>query len=463
MNRTDDSTQGAVASDPGVAALGDPDPTRRRAALERLGAELAAGRRARPADTGWVNLHYHTCYSYNPNGWTPAQIAWLALQRGLHAAGIVDFDVLDGVDEILAAGAALNLRTTAGLECRVFVAELAEHEINSPGEPGIAYHMGIGFASAKVAPPLRPFLRRLREISERRNRELVRRVNAYLAPVELDYDRDVVPLTPAGNATERHICLAYARKARHLFGGETSLIAFWSEKLRCDAAELDPPDGVALQNRIRAITMKAGGVGYVKPDSGSFPPIAETNRFFLDAGAIPLVTWLDGTSSGERPAENLLQLHLAGGAEGVNIIPDRNYRAGVKDEKLRNLQRIVEAAVACEMFLVCGTEMNSPGNKFVDDFQTEELRPLLPHFVRGAHIVYGHTALLQHAGLGYVGEWSRRGFATRADRNNFYETVGRLVPPARAAELLRDLPADRGPGAVLDTILSKLGGGVGAV
>ncbi|MCX7818735.1 MAG: hypothetical protein N2652_05940 [Kiritimatiellae bacterium] len=454
MNRPEGAAPGA---DDLTAALGDPDPGRRRAALERAGAELASGRRPRPPDTGWVNLHYHTCYSYNPNGWTPSQIAWLALQRGLHAAGIVDFDVLDGVDEMLAAGAILDLRTTAGLECRVYVPALAAHEINSPGEPGIAYHMGIGFAASEVPAALRPFLRRLREISERRNRELVRRVNAYLSPVELDYDRDVRPLTPAGNATERHICLAYARKARHLFGGEASLIAFWSEKLRCDASELEPPEGVPLQNRIRAVTMKAGGVGYVKPDSGSFPTIEQTNRFFLDAGAIPLATWLDGTSPGERSPDELLDLHLAGGAAGVNIIPDRNYRAGVLDEKLRNLRRIVEAALAREMFLVAGTEMNSPGNKFVDDFHTEELRPLLPHFVRGAHIVYGHTVLLRHAGLGYTGEWSARAFASRADRNNFYETVGRLVPPARAAELLRNLPAARGPGAVLDTILHALG------
>lgn len=457
MNRPLVVEPGATGPDDVLVALGDADPARRYAVLKRVGAELAAGHRARPSDIGWVNLHYHTCYSYNPNGWTPAQIAWLALQRGLHAAGIVDFDVLDGVDEILWGGTTLNLRTSAGLECRVYVPALATHEINSPGEPGIAYHMGIGFAASEVPPALRPFLRRLRETSEQRNRDLLRRVNAYLAPVELDYDRDVLPLTPAGNATERHICLAYARKARHLFGGEASLVAFWSEKLRCDAAELEPPEGVPLQNRIRAITMKSGGVGYVKPDSGSFPPLDDTNRFFLAAGAIPLVTWLDGTSAGERSPDDLLDLHRQRGAAGVNIIPDRNYRAGVPDEKLRNLQRIVEAALARDMFLVAGTEMNSPGNKFVDDFHTEELRPLLPHFVRGAHIVYGHTILLRHVGLGYSGEWSQRVFASPADRNHFYETVGRLVPSARAAELLQELPVDRGPEAILDAILAGSG------
>ena len=42
---------------------------------------------------------------------------------------------------------------------------------------------------------------------------MLARVNAYLDPVELDFERDVMPLTPNGNATERHLCEAYERKA----------------------------------------------------------------------------------------------------------------------------------------------------------------------------------------------------------------------------------------------------------
>ena len=39
------------------------------------------------------------------------------------------------------------------------------------------------------------------------------RVNAYLDPVTIDYERDVLPLTPAGNATERHMLVAYMHAA----------------------------------------------------------------------------------------------------------------------------------------------------------------------------------------------------------------------------------------------------------
>lgn len=433
-------------------ALADASATVRNQAVDALTKALAKGTVSHGPSSGWVNLHCHTFFSYNPSGWTPSQFAWLAVRRGLRAAGIVDFDVLDGVDEFLGAAGRLGLRAAAGMECRVFIPEFATREINSPGEPGISYHMGIGFPSSSVRPDLAPFLARLKEISSSRSRKMVAKVNEYLTPAGLDYERDVLPLTPMGNATERHICLAYARKAHHVFGGASPLEAFWSEKLRCNAAELDLPEGPALQNRIRAVTMKAGGVGYMKPDSGSFPTLAETNRFILGAGAIPLATWLDGTSAGEAALDELLDLHMAGGAAGINIIPDRNYKPGVKDRKLENLLTIVAKARERDLFLIAGTEMNSPGNKFVDDFATAELKPLLADFVRGANIVHGHTAMLRACGLGYTGDWSNAAFKSARERNNFFETVGILTEPGQEAPLAA-IPPDATAAQAMDVVV----------
>ena len=42
----------------------------------------------------------------------------------------------------------------------------------------------------------------LRERARQRNLDIIQRVNAYLDPVCIDYERDVLPLTPAGTATE---------------------------------------------------------------------------------------------------------------------------------------------------------------------------------------------------------------------------------------------------------------------
>ena len=134
----------------------------------------------------------------------------------------------------------------------------------------------ITWASASRTRKCRPrsdsSCRGLKQTAQQRNRDLMQRVNRYLSPIELDYEPDVLTLTPAGNATERHMCLAYARKARDHFGATSDELAeFWSQKLGTDAKKLGLPEGRDLLNTIRAKTMKRGGVGYVQPDSGSFP------------------------------------------------------------------------------------------------------------------------------------------------------------------------------------------------
>ena len=436
--------------------LSDFDPAKRRRALEELARGLPSGEiPVEPAGHD-VNLHCHTFFSYNPYGYSPSQFAWLARRKGLAVAGIVDFDVLDGVDEFIEAGRLLGLRTCAGVESRVFVPEFATRVINSPGEPGIAYHMGVGMP--RTAPPaeLTPFLDGMRSTAANRNRTLVETVNRHLAPAALDYNRDVIPLTPAGNATERHICEAYARKAREVFGGEQALRAFWMEKLRVDESKLDLPDGPKLQAAIRSATMKKGGVGYVQPGAGSFPTMAEMSRFVLAAGGIPTLTWLDGLSEGEQAIDELMDVAEACGAAALNIIPDRNFTPGVRDHRLENLYEIVGRATRRRWPIVVGTEMNSPGNRFVDQFASPELHPLVLYFLRGARIVYAHSQMQRESGLGLLSDWARRRFPDAASRNNFFETIGVLLEPGREAVLAK-LSAAMTPGEVLDAILVDRG------
>ena len=144
-------------------------------------------------------------------------------------AGIVDFDVLDAVDEFLGASRRLGLRGCSGIETRIFLPEFHSRELNSPGEPGIAYYMGVGFTSCQVAQPA--LLDKLREIARTRNLGVLSRVNPYLEPVAIDYEDDVIPLTPKGNATERHLCAAYEAKAESVFPDDSERAAFWAAKL----------------------------------------------------------------------------------------------------------------------------------------------------------------------------------------------------------------------------------------
>jgi len=407
----------------------------RKRALAALCEQVEAGRIDLPQMGTDVNMHCHTFFSYNTYGYSPSKFAWLARKRGLAVAGVVDFDVLDALDEFLDAARLLGLKGCAGLETRVYVPEFSTRVINSPGEPGISYHMGVGFPSAKLYGRQRDFLLGLRTTAQQRNRELMGRVNEYLRPLELDYERDVLILTPSGNATERHICLAYARKAAELFGEGKKLAGFWAEKLGVDVELSWLPESRGILDTIRAKTMKRGGVGYVQPGKGSFPWMADMNRFILTAGAIPVHTWLDGTSDGEKDIEELLEVAMSTGAAAINVIPDRNYTPGAGSEKLENLYAVVELAEKLHLPVVMGTEMNSPGQKFVDDLDTDELRPLAPVFLKGAHIVYAHSVLQQRCGLGYTSEWAAKSFDDVESKNKFFEELGSLLHPKQEDKL----------------------------
>lgn len=379
-----------------------------------------------PADAH--NLHCHTFYSYNGYGYSPSYIAWLGCRNGWFASGIVDFDVLDGVDEFLSASRKLNLRGVCGIETRAFIKELADREINSPGEPGVAYHMGVGFTSGNATGDAAKFLSGLRAKAAGRTRQIVELVNSYLAPVVLDFDKDAAALTPNGNVTERHVCLAYRVKAEAIFTAPAARTAFWAEKLGLDLAEaakiVDNP--VKLEGLIRSKTMKKGGAGYAKPDPASFPTLTEMNAFVKACGALPTIAWLDGASAGEQDVETLLDLHMANGAALLNIIPDRNWNFAdpeIKKKKVFELNRIIAAAAKRGLPVIAGTEMNAPGQKLVDSFECDSLAPHLEAFVEGAAIAFAHT-LLQPEGKGYLSDWSKR-FKDIAAKNSFYAAFGR--------------------------------------
>jgi hypothetical protein len=398
-----------------------------------------------------VNLHCHTFFSYNTYGYSPSKLAWLARKGGLAVAGVVDFDVLDALEEFLEAARILGLKGCAGLETRVYVPEFSDRVMTSPGEPGITYHMGVGFPRADLKGEQKEFLHNLRRTAQQRNRDLMGRVNKYLRPAEPDYERDVLVLTPSGNSTERHICLAYARKAKEIFGQTDALAKFWSEKLGVEVKATELPEGRELLNMIRARTMKRGGVGYVLPDKGSFPQMADTNQFVLAAGGIPTLTWLDGTSEGEKAIEELLEVAMSTGAAAINIIPYRNYTPGAKNEKINNLYQVVELAEKLHLPVVVGTEMNSPGQKFVDSFNTKELSPLVPIFLKGAHIVYAHSALQQKCGMGYTSRWAKETFRSVAEKNKFFRELGSLLKPEQE-DKLGGITADATPEQILGKI-----------
>ncbi len=422
--------------------------TERSNALVELASLARSGTIQLEEEKEVANMHCHTFYSFNAYGYSPSGLAWMAKKRGFALLGTVDFDVLDAVDEYLDACLTIGIRGSTALETRVFLPEFASREINSPGEPGIYYFMGIGFTSSRVPAEAAPILAEMRERAEQRNRAMVNCINAYLEPVTIDYDRDVLPLTPAGNATERHLLAAYTKDVADHFGDQ---VAFWAQKLKLSPEQIaEQIDNAPIfQNTVRSKLMKRGGVGYAQPGPDTFPSIDKVTQMITACQALPCAAWLDGTSAGEHDIGELLNLLIAKGVVALNIIPDRSWNISdpeIRRSKVQKFYEVVELAQKLELPLNIGTEMNAYGQKLVDDFDQPDLAPVRRAFIDGAYFVYGHTIMQRALDLGFQSEWAKAHFPARRDRNAFYTRVGQQMPPDRATfEWLKQMPASALP------------------
>ncbi len=431
------------------------DPQERRAALLEMAADLP-----RKKSTPLFNMHCHSFFSYNSEGWSPSHIVYKFAAAALHSAALCDFDVLDGMREFLEAGRIIGLRTAVHLETRAYVPELSDVDISSPGEPGVTYIMGCGFtALPETGSPAGQTLAALRAGAQRRNLALIERINERLPAIAIDYERDVTPLTPRGVATERHIVRAYRKCAERNFTAEAQLAEFWAPLLKCTSAEFivlrrDIPK---LEDLIRNALAKRGGIGYIQPTSATFPPASDFVCWVRECGAIPTIAWLDGTSGGEADAEALLDLMCGMGCAALNIIPDRNWNYKNPDVaalKQKKLDEIVAGAVKRDMPINIGTEMNKGGLPFVDDISGTVLNRYRQEFTRGANIMVGQTVLAEFADLPYCGDKAVELFASAKERNDFFAAVGAL--PALTTEKA-DHYSEIGTAKTLDELKKNIG------
>lgn len=402
-----------------------------------------------------ANLHCHSFFSYNGYGYSPTHLAWLGKKSGLKFMGIVDFDVLDGVDEFLSACESVGLRSSAGMETRVFIPQFADREINSPGEPGVYYMMGIGFTSSGSLPGAKIQLEDIRHRAAQRNCQMLEKINAFLDPLHVHYEQEILPLTPSRNATERHIVTKIVQKSYEQLNDPSE---FWSEKLGLPVEEIHDlaNDPELFHNAVRRKLMKRGGVGYTLPTADTFPLEVEFHQVVRNSGAIPCAAWLDGTSPGEQEIEELLSLLIEKGTAAINIIPDRNWNITDPQEKklkLDHLYRLTEIAMTLDLPVNVGTEMNSFGHKLADDFSVPELAPLREIFLNGAWFIYGHTWMLRRWGLGYQSKWVEKNFSDRRSRNHFFTTVGKILPPRiTKPAILKSIDLNQKPVEIIENL-----------
>jgi hypothetical protein len=163
--------------------------------------------------------------------------------------------------------------------------------------------------------------------------------------------------------------------------------------------------------------------------------------------AIPMITWLDGSSGGESNPREMCEHLCAKGAGALNIVPDRNWNIADPDaraEKIGNLKAIVDVAVDMGLPVNIGTEMNKLGLPFVDDLDGSVLSEFKETFLSGARIMVGHTLLARYAAFPYMGSAAAAEFSGVAERNRCFESVGALAALSNdQADLLEEMGPER--------------------
>ncbi|MBI4605640.1 MAG: hypothetical protein HY721_27050 [Planctomycetes bacterium] len=351
---------------------------------------------------GGINTHVHTSKSFAYFE-SPSDAAWQAYKERVSIFGINDHYTLAGHEEFGKACKLLGIRPLFSMEAVAMWEEAAKARktVNDPNNPGRTYLTAKGIT--------RPFppgcqgakdLARMNAALEERNVKITAKLAELFEKRLKTKDAvawdDVIALTPHGQPTERHICLA---AARHLERAYPELEA--RAKALAKITGEDPPGGVledpaALQDHLRSRLVKAGRPAYVEESKDAFIPVKRLVAMALDLGSVPTYPVMgDPVSPWEEDLDRLFDRLEALNIHAVEVIPDRNRR--------ERLSAIIAKAAERGFPIMNGTEHNTKTPMpLVDKFFFED--EFRRHFERGARVILGHQSLRAAGKEGFVRE-----------------------------------------------------------
>ena len=326
-----------------------------------------------PTVPQYVNNHIHTTYSFSP--YSPTAAVYAARMEGLCTAGIIDHDSIAGAKEFLEAAAIIDMPVTVGMECRVSRegTTMAGKRTNNPDQVGVSY-MTIQSVPHDKIDTLQAFFAPYREARNRRNRAMTERI-CKVAGVELDFERDVLPLSmyaEGGSVTERHLMYALAFKLVEQVGKGEAMIRKLSDM------------GITLSEKQKSQMMdeaypfyeydllgilKSVFVPQIYIDAtDECPKLAEIVKLCADVDAYLCYAYLGDVGdsvTGDKKAqkfeddylEEVFECLKAAGVKCVTYMPTRNTPAQL--ERLRGL------CDAYGMFQISGEDINTPRQSFI--------------------------------------------------------------------------------------------------
>lgn len=326
-----------------------------------------------PAVPQYINNHIHTTYSFSP--YSPTAAVYAARMEGLCTAGIIDHDSISGAEEFLEAAKLIGMPVTIGMECRVSMegTRLAGCRTNNPDQVGVSYMTIQGVPHDQIHT-LTEFFKPYQAARHQRNRQMVEKINALLN-MDLDYDRDVLPLSMAaenGGVTERHLMYALAIKLVQQVGKGAAMV----EKLSAMGLQLSAKQetqmldtGYPFYEYDLLGILKSAFVPQIFIDATTeCPKLPDMVKLCADVDAYLCYAYLGDVGdsvTGDKKAQKFEDDYLDDvfeclkeeGVKAVTYMPTRNTQAQLL--RLRGL---------CDeygMFQISGEDINSPRQSFV--------------------------------------------------------------------------------------------------
>ncbi len=368
--------------------------------LKRLREFVEEGKISREGSAGGINTHVHTAKSFGYFD-SPSEAVWQGYLAKVSVLGINDHYTLAGHDEFGKACKVLGIRATFSMEAIALweAAEKSKKTVNDPSNPGRTYLTAKG-----VTQPFVPGcagesdLLRMIEALGVRNQKITDKVSKVIATRLKKKDAiswpEVLALTPHGQPTERHICLAVARWLEQTYPELEKRQAQLSRLVDDEVPEGALEDAASFQDFLRSRLVKVGKPAYVEESKDAFIPVERLVGLGLDLGAIPTYPIMGNpVSPWEEDLDQLFDNLEALNIHAVEVIPNRNTR--------ERLQAIVKMASERSYPIFNGTEHNTKTPMPLVDkfFFDDEFRP---HFERGARVLLGHQALKAAGKEGFV-------------------------------------------------------------
>ena len=322
----------------------------------------------------YINNHIHTTYSFSP--YSPTAAVYAARMEGLCTAGIIDHDSISGAREFLEAAAIVDMPVTIGMEARVSMAgtRLEGRRTNNPDQVGVSYMTIQGVPHDKI-DALTAFFRPYQAARHERNRKMLEKINALLPGIDLNYDRDVLPLSMAaenGGVTERHLMYALAIKLVQQVGKGDAMVKKLNEmglslSAKQEAQMLDTAYPFYEYDLLGIL--KSAFVPQIFIDAtDECPKLQDMVKMCAEVDAFLCYAYLGDVGdsvTGDKKAQKFEDDYLDDvfeclkeeGVKSVTYMPTRNTPAQL--ERLRGL---------CDqygMFQISGEDINSPRQSFV--------------------------------------------------------------------------------------------------